>query len=57
MGGAPDASPTVPKDLQEGIKFFCLLPATVNRNENEDGRASFFRGFLQEGRDVGGAGG
>ena len=44
MGGAPVASPTVQKDLQEGIKFLCLVPATVNRNENEDGRASFLGG-------------
>ena len=58
MGGAPVASPTVPKDLQEGIKLLCLVPATVNRNENEDGRASFLGGsyrrawtrVVQEGR-------
>ena len=31
----------MPNDLQEGTKFCCLVSATVNRKENEHGRASF----------------
>jgi hypothetical protein len=57
-GGQPVPSATVPQDLQEGIKFFCRVAATVIRNENEHGRASCLGGsyrragtwVVQEGR-------
>ena len=57
-GGQPVPTATVPKDLQEDTKFCCLVPATVNRKENEHGRASFLGGsyrrawtrVVQEGR-------
>ena len=48
----------MPKDLQEGTKFCCLVSATVNKKENEHGRPSFLGGsyrragtrVVQEGR-------
>ena len=56
--GQPVPSATVPKDLQEGTKFCCLVSATVNKKENEHGRRSFLGGsyrragtrVVQEGR-------